>query len=112
MDSKTPLDLNWMVSVDDHVIEPPRLWLDRIPAKYHDVCPRVIAEDDGNEYWVYEDKKMVTGGLGAVVGRNREDFTAAGYPYSEMRPGCYDARARLEDMDEAGILASINFPSI
>ena len=29
-----------------------------------------------------------------------------------MRPGCYDPVARLADMDEAGILASLNFPSI
>ena len=24
-------DLNWITSVDDHVIEPPSVWLDRIP---------------------------------------------------------------------------------
>jgi predicted TIM-barrel fold metal-dependent hydrolase len=83
-----------------------------VPAKYKDVAPRIIKESDGQEYWVYEDKKMVTGGLGAVAGRRKEDITVEGYPYSEMRPGCYDAKARLADMDEAGILASLNFPSI
>ena len=40
-------DLNWIVSVDDHVIEPPNVWPDRVPAKYHDVAPRMITEDDG-----------------------------------------------------------------
>ena len=63
------LDLDWIVSVDDHVIEPPNVWLDRLPSKYKDVAPRIIKESDGQEYWVYEDKKMVTGGLGAVAGR-------------------------------------------
>ena len=29
-----------------------------------------------------------------------------------MRPGCYDPMARLEDMDRAGILASLCFPTI
>ena len=105
-------DLNWIVSVDDHVIEPPNVWLDRLPAKYHDECPRMITEDDGQEYWVYEDKKMVTGGLGSTAGRSKEDITVEGYPYSEMRPGCYDPVERLKDMDEAGVLASLNFPSI
>jgi hypothetical protein len=33
------LDLDWIVSVDDHVIEPPRVWLDRLPRRYHDVAP-------------------------------------------------------------------------
>ncbi len=54
---------------------------------------------------------MVTGGLGAVAGRKNEDITVEGYPYSQMRPGCYDPVERLKDMDEAGVLASINFPS-
>ena len=105
-------DLNWIVSVDDHVIEPPGVWQDRLPSRYKDVGPRIIKESDGQEYWVYEDKKTVTGGLGAVAGRRKEDITVDGYPYSEMRPGCYDPVARLADMDEAGILASLNFPSI
>ena len=105
-------DLDWIVSVDDHVIEPPNVWLDRLPKKYHDVCPRVIRESDGNEFWVYEDKKMITGGLGAVAGRPPEDITIEGYPYSQMRPGCFDPAERLKDMDEAGVLASLNFPSI
>ena len=29
-----------------------------------------------------------------------------------MRPGCYDSMARLEDMDRAGILASLCFPTL
>ena len=29
-----------------------------------------------------------------------------------MRPGCYDPKARLEDMDRAGMLASLCFPTI
>ncbi len=110
--SNTEYDLNWITSVDDHIIEPPNVWTDRLPAKYHDTCPRVIREDDGQEYWVYEDIKNVTGGLGASAGRKPEDITATGFPYSEMRPGCYDAAARVKDMDEGGVLASLNFPSV
>jgi predicted TIM-barrel fold metal-dependent hydrolase len=108
----TVYDLNWMTSVDDHVIEPGHVWMDRLPSKYQDVGPRIITEDDGSEFWVYEDTKQVTGGLGATAGRPPEDITVEGYPYSEMRPGCYDPVERLKDMDQAGILASLNFPSI
>ena len=32
-------------------------------------------------------------------------------PYAEMRAGCYDATSRLEDLDRAGIAASVCFPS-
>ena len=30
-----------IVSVDDHLIEPPGIWQDRLPAKYQDVAPRL-----------------------------------------------------------------------
>ena len=38
----TALNTDWLVSVDDHAIEPPNVWLDRLPAKYHDVAPRMV----------------------------------------------------------------------
>ena len=112
MSTDDTYDLNWITSVDDHIIEPPNVWVDRVPEKYKEICPRVITEDDGSEYWVYEDHKAVTGGLGASAGRRPEDITATGFPYSDMRPGCYDPVERLKDMDEGGILASLNFPSV
>ena len=51
-------------------------------------------------------------GLSAVAGKSKEEFSPEPLPYSEMRPGCYDPVARLEDMDRAGILASLCFPTI
>ena len=105
-----PVDLNWLISVDDHVLEPPSLWESRLPARYRETGPRVVADDSG-ENWVYEGKKVPSNGLGAVAGRAKEQFSPEPIPYSEMRPGCYDPNARLEDMDRAGILGSLNFPS-
>ncbi len=42
----TDTSLDWMISVDDHVIEPPGVWQDRVPAKYKDVAPRMVEEGD------------------------------------------------------------------
>ena len=111
MDATRHYDLNWITSVDDHIIEPPGVWTERLPAKYKDEAPHVIVDDTGTEVWAYEHLRIMTGGLGASAGRRPEDITAAGFPYSEMRPGCYDPKARLLDMNDAGILASLNFPS-
>ena len=36
MDTEGAYDLNWITSVDDHIIEPPNVWQDRLPAKYKD----------------------------------------------------------------------------
>src|SRR3546814_16322474 len=37
-------DLPLIISVDDHVVEPPTLWTDRLPAKYQDRAPRVVRD--------------------------------------------------------------------
>jgi predicted TIM-barrel fold metal-dependent hydrolase len=104
------LNLDWLISVDDHVLEPPDLWQSRLPAKFRDVGPRLVTDDTG-EFWLYEDKRIQTVGLSAVAGRAKEQFSPDPVPYSEMRPGCYDSKARVEDMDRAGILGSLCFPS-
>ena len=100
----------WLISVDDHVLEPGHVWQDRMPAKHRDAAPRLVRDGQG-EAWVYEGRRMVTPGLGAVAGKRREEFSFEPITYDEMRPGCYDSVARLEDMDRAGVLASLCFPS-
>ncbi|MCU1376285.1 MAG: amidohydrolase 2, partial [Actinomycetia bacterium] len=45
--------LDWMISVDDHVLEPPGVWQDRVEAKYRDLAPKIVHEN-GGEYWKYE----------------------------------------------------------
>ena len=106
------LNLDWLISVDDHVLEPPHLWIDRVAAKDRDRAPHMEMDDNGMDYWVYDGKKFPSSGLSAVVGKSKEEFSPLPLAYSEMRPGCYDAKSRLEDMDRAGILASLCFPTL
>jgi predicted TIM-barrel fold metal-dependent hydrolase len=103
--------LDWLISVDDHVLEPEHLWRSRVAEKYREAAPKILRED-GKEVWQYEDKRIATLGLAAVAGRSREQFSPDPVTYAEMRPGCYDSVARIEDMDRAGILASLCFPSL
>jgi predicted TIM-barrel fold metal-dependent hydrolase len=104
-------NLDWLISVDDHILEPPNVWVDRVPARDRDRAPHMV-EEDGMDYWVYDGKRYPSSGLSAVVGKTKEEFSPEPLPYREMRPGCYDPVARLEDMDRAGILASLCFPTI
>ena len=34
-------DSLWIISVDDHVTEPPDLWTSRLPARFQERAPRV-----------------------------------------------------------------------
>lgn len=105
-------DLNWLISVDDHILEPPNLWVDRVAAKDRDRAPHMEVDDSGMDVWVYDGKRMPSSGLSAVVGKSKEEFSPEPLNYSEMRPGCYDAKARIEDMDRSGVLASLCFPTL
>ena len=100
-----------LFSADDHIIEHATVWQDRVPAKYRDAAPRVI-EEDGREYWLYEDVRGETMGLNAVVGRPRDQLNPDPIRFSEMRAGCYDPAERAKDMLADGILASVLFPTL
>src|ERR1700722_16949657 len=88
------LGLDWMISVDDHVLEPPTVWQDRIPARFLEAAPRLITTDDG-EFWKYEDRLVPTGGLAACAGKGPDFFTPDAITYADMLPGCYDVAARV-----------------
>ncbi|MGD9794403.1 MAG: amidohydrolase, partial [Acidimicrobiia bacterium] len=79
------ISLDWMISVDDHVLEPGRVWLDRLPAKYHDIAPQIERGTTG-EFWTYEDKRLPTAGLSAVAGKSKEEFSPEPVGYDDMRP--------------------------
>ncbi|MEE2059337.1 amidohydrolase family protein [Rhodococcus artemisiae] len=109
----TNLNLDWLVSVDDHILEPPNLWVDRVAKKDRDRAPHMIKDDKtGMDVWVYDGKKFPSSGLSAVAGKSKEEFSPEPLNYDEMRPGCYDPLARVEDMNQAGILASLSFPTV
>ena len=47
-----------LVSVDDHVVEPPDMFDGRVPAKWKDRAPRVIHKDNGIDVWSYEGNEI------------------------------------------------------
>ncbi len=122
-----------IISVDDHVVEPATVWTDRLPAKFHDVGPRVVrapvkelsfiggkftavpAEpgDPGEpvDWWFYENLRRPLIRLDSAVGFDRDDVTLKGITYDDMRPGSFAVKERLEDMDVNGVEASLCFPT-
>ena len=60
---------------------------------------------------MYEGRKVYTSGLSAVVGKRKDEFSPVPISYDEMRPGCYDPKARVEDMRMNWVEASLCFPT-
>jgi predicted TIM-barrel fold metal-dependent hydrolase len=104
-----------LISVDDHIIEHPLVWQDRLPQRYRDMGPKVVEDDDGNEQWVFEgdvvDSSQITSGLAVSAGLDFGERTFETIRYENMRPGAYDPNARLTDMDTDGVWAQLSFPT-
>ncbi len=120
-----------IVSVDDHVVEPPHVWETWLPAKYRDRGPKIerrgvgaMKHIGGGTYeqeftpegrpadcWVFEDLVYIHKRHVAAVGYSRDEMTMTPMTYDEMRPGCYDPKARVEDMLMNHVDVSLCFPS-
>jgi predicted TIM-barrel fold metal-dependent hydrolase len=100
-----------MVSVDDHLVEPPDLFDHALPSRWRDHAPRVVRRDDGSDVWQFEGTVIPNIGLNAVAGRPKEEYGIEPTAFDEMRPGCWDVDERVKDMDAGGVLGSMCFPS-
>lgn len=103
--------LDWLVSCDDHIMEPPHLWQARVPEQYRDRAPKVVSGDKA-DFWEFEGRRMPMLGLLTAMGRPKEEWTPDPITYASMRPASYDVHERLKDMDTGGILASLCFGTI
>ncbi len=123
--------LPMIVSVDDHVVEPPHLWKTWLPSKFADDGPRVerkgIAgltfvggtryeyeiDDDAPmaDCWIYEGNLFPNKRHVAAVGFDRDEMGLEPITYDEMRPGCYEPKARVDDMLANGVDVSLTFPT-
>jgi len=100
-----------LISIDDHVVEPPTVFDNHLDARWKDRAPKQEKLAGGADVWVFEGRKLPNIGLNAVVGRVPEEYGMEPTAYSQMRPGCYDADARVQDMNVNGVLATLCFPS-
>jgi predicted TIM-barrel fold metal-dependent hydrolase len=123
------MDVPRIISVDDHVVEPPDLWTSRLPAEYHDRCPRVVREKakvnfiggvfsyernvpDGKwcDWWLYDDLVYPFPKLSAAIGFENIDLEPI--TFDEIRPGTWKQKERLEDMASNHVDASLCFPNV
>jgi predicted TIM-barrel fold metal-dependent hydrolase len=100
-----------LVSIDDHVVEPPDMFERHVPEKYRDQAPKSILDENGYEKWWFQGVPSVSTSLNAVVGWPNEEWGLNPTTFAEMRPGSYDIHERVRDMNRNGILASMCFPS-
>jgi predicted TIM-barrel fold metal-dependent hydrolase len=118
-----------MISVDDHVVEPAHLFREWLPRKYRARGPyvqrlpyehgwgfkqfvRPAASGPEADCWIFgEIAQFISCSLVAADLAGDQIDVYKPRSFHEMRPGFYEPRARLEDMDIISVERSLCFPN-
>jgi predicted TIM-barrel fold metal-dependent hydrolase len=100
-----------IVSVDDHVVEPPDAFVRHYPAGKKDRAPKIV-DKGGKDVWLWNGSIFPTIGLNAVVGRPKSEYGMEPTRFDQLRPGAFNAKARVDDMNVNGVLGSLNFATM
>jgi uncharacterized protein len=99
-----------LVDSDSHINEPPDLWTSRLPAKFKDRAPRMEHFEQGDA-WVLEGvKDPINFGSNAAAGIPLNE-RSAWIRWEDIRPGGYDPKARLLEMDVDLVDAAVLYPT-
>src|ERR687895_1339720 len=102
-----------LISIDDHVIEPPNLFERHVPEKYRDQAPKVVHNPDGTDVWIFQGERVgAPMGLNAVASWPQEEKGWDPAGFAEIRPGAYDIHERVRDMNANGVFQSMCFPTM
>jgi predicted TIM-barrel fold metal-dependent hydrolase len=100
-----------IVSADTHVLEPPDIWTNHLPAEYQDDAPKLVKDLEGGDAWQFAgvaDPDPI--GLVSTPGKRFEEFRWHGATYDDIRAACHNGKERVRDMDIDGVDAEVTFP--
>ena len=118
-----------IISVDDHVVEPPDLFLRWLPSRFRESAPHVVslpweyhpegqhwpyrpaADGPHTDFWAFEDLRVVICGATACAGKPPAEMSSAPVRFADMRRGYYSLPERLADMDTNHVERSLCFPT-
>ena len=100
-----------VISVDDHVVEPPDLWTRSMShAKWGDRVPHVAAQANGTERWVIDGQVRASTSL-VPAGALSDNRSLEPQAWSQVPKCAYEPHARLAVMDSDGVDCSVLYPS-
>jgi predicted TIM-barrel fold metal-dependent hydrolase len=100
-----------IVSVDDHVTEPPDMFTGRVEAAFAADAPRVERDELGHDWWVFDHARVPLLGSDNWAGFEPGHAYLGQVNFDEIHPAVYDIHERIKHMDLIGIEASLNFAS-
>jgi predicted TIM-barrel fold metal-dependent hydrolase len=101
-----------VIDADSHVNEPAEVWQARVPGPLRDLAPRQVEDDDGRIKWLFEGGARVHRVTTACAGFDESTYSAQSARWSDVRPGSYDPKVRLDEMELDMIQAQVVYPSL
>ena len=105
------------IDADGHILEPPDLWENYLPARLEARALRIGVDDDGFEYLEIDgrpSRRSVRGSLGLLGAMGDEDQRPRpDRRYAESMPfGACDAKDRISLLDQENLEASLLYPTL
>ena len=109
-----------LISVDDHLIEPPDLFVHHLDAEVPRPGAQARPQRRGLRRLEVRRVVMETAALNAVAGRPKEEYGMEPQSLDEVRPGCYDVarageghgRRRRAGLDELPVVPHLHGPRL
>ncbi len=105
------------IDSDGHILEHPTAMPDYAPAKYRDRIWHVETDEQGTEWLQYDNMRipanyMAAAGTAGMSDEDRARSFRGELRYTEVRPAAWNAKARLQDMDQDGIDLAVLYPTM
>ena len=101
-----------VISSDNHIIEPPDLWTDRIAPRFKERAPRMVPEKDGRDFWYCDGRRIKGVTFQPGVRFEAPQKLVPSGAFESVTPGAYIPDEHVKDMDIDGIDVSIVYPTL
>lgn len=108
--------MSWIIDADAHVSESADIWTKRLPAKWQDDAPRMVRDEDGEDYWYIGGQRALAsvGGTAYAGFVENEEWGLMTRPrnFDEIPIPAWDAKARLQYLNSVNIWAQVIYPNV
>jgi uncharacterized protein len=98
------------IDVDTHITEPPDVWTSRVAKKWGDIVPHV-KRLEGRDLWCIGDEMIGGPGFTTMAGFDGS-YPDCPMGFDDIPKSSFEAKARLDFMDEEGIWAQVLYPNV
>ena len=99
------------ISSDEHVVEHPQVWTQRLSKSWGERIPHLVEQADGSQRWLVDGRPLALDGV-AAAGATLADRNQLPQRWEEVSALAHNPAERLKAMDADGVDAAVLYPSL